>query len=128
MLLVEVLSEAPVIEKLDLSGNWTSDKSAICIIRLLILQAKQVRETPIEERMTAVYLGQVLVNDSKSPIEVKVLEDITMVTGALQHTNAKTRIKHIYQHPDGYSKVRKVDRVFAVRMSACCATIRYSLV
>ena len=48
-LLVEVLSEQPTVTKLDLGGNYTSDQSAICLIRLLILQAKQVRETPIDQ-------------------------------------------------------------------------------
>ena len=92
-LLVEVLSEAPVISKLDLGGNYTSDQSAICLIRLLILQAKQVREIPIDQRLSAVYLGDVSFEQSKSTIQSKILEDIFTVSGALRHANLKTQLR-----------------------------------
>jgi len=70
--LVEILSDSPVIGKLDLGANYTSDQSAISLIRLLILQAKQVRETPVDQRLTAVYIGEVSFDHSKSVIQDKV--------------------------------------------------------
>ena len=95
-LLVEVLSEAPVISKIELGGNYTSDQSAICLIRLLILQAKQVRDTPIDQRLTAVYMGDVSFDQSKSIIQEKIIEDIAVVCGALRHANMKTRIRECF--------------------------------
>ena len=94
--LVEILSDSPVIGKLDLGANYTSDQSAISLIRLLILQAKQVRETPVDQRLTAVYIGEVSFDHSKSVIQDKVLEDIATVSGALRHANMKTVIRQCY--------------------------------
>ena len=99
------LSEAPVISKLDLGGNYTSDQSAICLIRLLILQAKQVRDTPIDQRLTAVYMGEVSFDQSKSIIQDKIIEDIAVVCGALRHANVKTRIRECFIRTAGTNGV-----------------------
>ena len=134
-LLVEVLSEAPVISKLDLGGNYTSDQSAICLIRLLILQAKQVRETPIDQRLSAVYLG-VSFDQSKSTIQAKILEDIFTVSGALRHANMKTQLRLAFiKYGSGdalsadaierlyYDSLnRRVDKRFAERIEHVVAT------
>ena len=116
-LLVEALSEAPVISKIDLGGNYTSDQSAICLIRLLILQAKQVRDTPIDQRLTAVYMGEVSFDQSKSIIQEKIIEDIAVVCGALRHANVKTRIRECFIRTVGATGMiqnsASVDRLYS---------------
>ena len=134
-LLVEVLSEAPVISKLDLGGNYTSDQSAICLIRLLILQAKQVREIPMDQRLTAVYLGDVSFEQSKSTIQAKILEDIFIVSGALRHANTKTQLRLAFVkygsgealNADAIGRLyydtfsRRVDKPFSTRIDQAIA-------
>lgn len=55
-------------------------QSAVCLIRLLIMQAKHVRQTDPKERFEAVYLSEVLLLNNKANIEQKVVDDIIAVS------------------------------------------------
>lgn len=56
-----------------------SSQSAICLIRLLILQAKHVRDNPPLERLDAVYIQEVILEKNKLSIEDRVMNDIVTV-------------------------------------------------
>jgi hypothetical protein len=54
-------------------------QSAICLIRLLILQAKQVREITPNARMDAIYIAEVIIEKNKAIVNDRILEDIRTV-------------------------------------------------
>jgi hypothetical protein len=67
-------------------------QSAICLIRLLILQAKQVREIIPNGRMDAIYISEVMIEKNKAFINDRILEDIGTVNTLLQYSlSAKNR-------------------------------------
>lgn len=55
-------------------------QSAVCLIRLLIMQAKHVRQTDPKDRFEAIYLSEVLLLNNKASIEQKILDDIIAVS------------------------------------------------
>jgi hypothetical protein len=91
-LLVQALSVKPVIAKLDLSGNNIQNNAAVVLVQLLIAQAKEVRETSPNDRLEAIYLGEVLLDSNKIAIKKAVLADIQSVAAALYYINIKTLI------------------------------------
>ena len=54
-------------------------KAAVCIVLLLIQQAKQVRETPPEERSNAVYVQDISLEKNKAYVAEHILSDIFTV-------------------------------------------------
>jgi hypothetical protein len=91
-LLVQALSVKSVIAKLDLSGNNIQNNAAVVLVQLLIAQAKEVRETSPNDRLEAIYLGELLLDNNKTFIKEAVLADIQTVAAALYHVNIKTLI------------------------------------
>lgn len=62
-----------------LLSSTTVLQSAICLIRLLLMQAKMVRLIEPKDRFDAIFLSEILLLNNRTVIEQRILDDITTV-------------------------------------------------
>lgn len=94
--LVEALAEAPVIAKLDISGNNITDNGVTYILRLLRGQLKLLKTVSPEKRLQANFLCFLDIADSEGQFQDALLEEMRMCLSVLKNHNARTYIRRVY--------------------------------
>jgi len=94
MTLMEALATAPVISKIDLKGNKITNKSANFILRLLRGQVTLIRTVPIDDRLSAAFLGEFIL-DNKD-VSDDIFNEIQAISDILRHANAIAHIRKTY--------------------------------
>lgn len=94
MTLMEALATAPVISKIDLKGNNITNKSANFILRLLRGQVTLIRTVPIDDRLSAAFLGEFSI-DSKE-VSDDIYSEVHSISDILRHANAIAHIRKTY--------------------------------
>lgn len=94
MTLMEALATAPCISKIDLKGNQITNKSANFILRLLRGQLTLIRTVPIDDRLSAAFLGEFTIDGKEVSEEIK--NEIQVISDILRQANAIAHIRKAY--------------------------------
>ena len=94
--LLRVLALAPCTDKLDLSGNAISNKSAEVLVKLLKGQINLVKTVDVDARRDATFLSDVKLSGSSQPIRDETQAEILRLTNLLKWGNAEAHIRKLY--------------------------------
>ena len=90
--LISVLRMAPSIAKLDLSHNDLGNASMLVILKLLRGQMQKIKQVPVDKRLKANFLGEVLITKDSS-ISQETLFELQSRCDCLKHVNARSNIR-----------------------------------
>ena len=95
--ITQSLAVTPVMAKLDLSSNSEISNEGIDILlRLLQGQTKIVKQHDVDNRMSAVFLGEVNLSNISSSVSEDKLFEVIARTQCLRHANAISNIRSVY--------------------------------